>query len=379
MPHHRSMFICVTGSFFLSLVGYAGDAIKSSSAPVSATQLAQAGEGKDQSASEEVQERAVPRVGPGVTGPAGTLKPGGALSQPVNPGLTAPVHPSTPQRAPSPPTLMTPNPITAIQPLSGPLPLPNYPAPTPDLAAIARSIVYEQHSLSIIVVAQNGFILEKPPITISIGYFPSGAAGYGQYCQQRVTQTYAPSTGNTFRCALPEGDGQPRRVHLDITLSQPNPAGGVYNYNVPLDLTLHPRYDVTISPLSFQLITGCSTIGANQIDLNWFAPDQTTKQTVHFAAKDGERFVIREFSWARSAVSASANLHPVVVWYEETGFHPHFSGARLDSVPIGAGNLVPGKTYTSSPGLVRSLGGTHDCQATLRYTVTYTFRQYLTF
>lgn len=271
---------------------------------------------------------------------------------------------------------MTPNPITAmaIQPLDWKgLPLPNYPAPTEELAGFAQGMVLNQHSLSIIVVAQQGGFFLTAPITISIGYFPSGAAGYGQYCQQRVTQTYAPSTGNTFLCALPEGDGQPRRVHLDITFSQPNPAGGMYNYNVPVDLTLHPRYDVTISPLSFQLITGCSTIGANQIDLNWFAPDQTTKQTVHFAAKDGERFVIREFSWAQKDVSASANLHPVVVWYEETGFHPHFSGAVSGSVPIPAGNLVPGKTYTSSPALVHSLGGTQDCQATLGYTVTYAF------
>src|SRR6266851_1639624 len=229
------------------------------------------------------------------------------------------------------------NPAQAEQPL----PLPNYPAPTMDLAAVAQLMRYDYRSLSIIVTALPGLLLTRPPVTISIGYFPSGVVGYGRYCQQRVTQTYEIATGNTFLCALPEGDGQSRRVRLDITLSQPNPAGGVYNYNVPVDIPLDPLYDVTISPLAFQLIRGCSTIGANQINLNWWAPDKPENQpyqTVHFATKERERFSIREFSWARSEVSAAANFHPVLVWYEETGFHPGFS-----PLPISGGQFCPGQ------------------------------------
>jgi len=254
------------------------------------------------------------------------------------------------------------------------VPLPNYPAPTTDLAAVAQLMRYDYRSLSIIVTALPGLLLTKPPVTISIGYFPSGVVGYGRYCQQRVTQTYETATGNTFLCALPEGDGQPRRVHLDITLSQPNPGGGVYNYNVPVDIPLDPLYDVAISPLIFTLIRGCSTIGANQINLNWWAPDKPENgsyQTVHFATKERETFSIREFSWAQSEVSAAANLHSVLVWYEETGFHLGFG-----PLPISGGNLVPGKTYRSFQGWVNSLGSTSDCQATLDYTVTYTFRVY---
>ena len=378
MRHHRSITLWMASLLLIQLAGCAGDSAKSPSdtGASSAVVLAEEGTGQPP-ASEEVQERAVPRVGPGVIGPAGTLKSGGALSQPVNPGLTAPVHPSTPQRAPSPPTLMTPNPIIATQALFGqalPLP-PNYPAPTVSIAAVANAIRYDYRSLSTIVTAPSGLPLTHP-VTISIGYFPSGVAGYGQYCQQRVTQTYATSTGNTFLCALPEGDGQPRLVHLDITLSQPNPAGGVYNYNVPVDIPLDPLYDVTISPLSFQLIMGCSTIGANQINLNWYPPDkQGNQQTVHFATQERETFSIREFSWARSEVSASNNLHSVYVWYEETGVHC-LPGLCFGPAPGHGGNLVPGKTFRSSPGLVNSYGSTTDCQATLDYTVTYTFRQY---
>jgi len=354
MRHSRSSTLCVTGFVLITLAGCAGDSAKSPADTLTSSTVVQADRDKNE-ASGEVQERAVPRVGPGVTGPAGTLKPGNAPAQ----------------------TLKTPNPITATQlpaPMLGQaLPLPNYPAPTPELAAVAQLIRYDYRSLSIIVTALP-YLLTKQPVTISIGFFPSGVAGYGRYCQQRVTQIYANGPGNTFLCALPEGEGQPRRVHLDITLSQPNPAGGVYSYTVPVDLMLDPLYDVTISPLSFQLIMGCSTIGANQINLNWWAPDKPENQpyqTVHFATKERETFSIREFSWSQSEVSAAANLHPVLVWYEETGLHPGFS-----PLPVSGGNLVPGKTYRSFQGLVNSLGSTQDCQATLDYTVTYTFRQY---
>src|SRR5207249_4100391 len=71
--------------------------------------------------------------------------------------------------------------------------------------------------------------------------------------------TYAASTGNRFLRVDPEGNGQPRRVHLDITLSEPNPAGGVYNYNVPTDMNLDPLYDVAIGPLYFSLLNDCAT------------------------------------------------------------------------------------------------------------------------
>lgn len=267
-------------------------------------------------ASGEVQDRALSRVGPGVTGPA---------------GITATQLPAPGQA----------------------LHLPSYAAPTANIAAVANAMRYDYKSLSTIVTEPSGVRLTQP-VTISIGYFPSGVAGYGRYCQERVTQTYAPSTGNTFLCALPEGDGQPRRLHVDVTLSEPKPGGGLYNYNVPIDISLDPLYDVRISPLIFTLIMGCSNIGANQIDLSWFSPDNSaTPQKVHFATKERETFSIREFSWARSEVSAAANLHPVMVWYEETGFHliPGFA-----PLPVPGGTLVPGKTYRSPQGLVSSTG-----------------------
>ena len=174
----------------------------------------------------------------------------------------------------TPPGTVTPSPPT---PASGeqPLPLPSNPAPTLNLAAVANAMRYDYKSLSTVVTVPFGLPLSKP-VTISIGYFPSGVVGYGSRCQQRATQTYTSSVGNTFLCALPEGDGQPRHLHLDLTLSEPKPGGGVVSYNVPIDMDLDPLYDVAISPLDFTLIRGCTIVGADQIFLEWYAPDHST-------------------------------------------------------------------------------------------------------
>jgi hypothetical protein len=242
--------------------------------------------------------------------------------------------------------------------------------PTDNITKVANAIQVQAKSLNTFVSISPGLALSKP-VTISIAYLsPRPVAG-----NERKTQTYVPSAGNRFLYGDPEGDGKPRKVHLDITLSESRPGGGVYSFNVPADVMLDPLYDVTISPVVFKLVTGCSNIGANQIDLNWYAPNDSTYrkyQTVHFASEEGERFTIREFGWARSEVSATANLHNVVVWYAETGIHTGFSPLPHP----GNANLVPGKTRTSFPGLVNSIGSATDCEATLDYTVSYQLRAY---
>lgn len=259
------------------------------------------------------------------------------------------------------------------------VPLPSYPAPTADIAAVVNAMSYDYKSLSTAVTVSPGLSLTQP-VTISIGYFPSGVVGFGRYCQQRLTQAYSASTGNSFLCALPEGDGRPRPMHLDITLSEPSPDGGQYYYNVPVDMTLDPLYDVEISPLTFQLIVGCSNIGANQIDLKWYAPDASQKR-VHFASQEGETFSISEFAWAQSEVSAGANLYQPLVWYDETGYHGIIQpGFGPGGPALGTPDLVPGKTFRSGEGLISSFGSgyasTRDCRATIDYTVTYAFRTY---
>jgi hypothetical protein len=243
---------------------------------------------------------------------------------------------------------------------------PRYTGPTQDITAVANAIRYDHKSLSTVVTVPPGLALTQP-VTISIGYFPSGVMGYGQDCHQRLTQTYVALIGNQFLCGLPEGDGQPRRMHLDITLSEPKPGGGQYNYNVPLDMMLAPLYDVSISPLTFQLFVGCAL--TNEIHVRWYPPDSASYRSFDFNTSGGlsAKRQIGQFAWSRSETSAADNLHKVVVWYEQGGPSTNVPGPSSE-------NLIPGKTYGSNPGLMRAVND--DCQATLDYTVRYTFRHF---
>jgi hypothetical protein len=242
-------------------------------------------------------------------------------------------------------------------------------APTPDLSLVASNLEVQEKSLNTLVTVAPGLTLTKP-VTISIAYVSPFPAG-----NERRTETYSSTNGNSFLYSDLEGDGKVRKIHMDITLSEPR-AGGVVSFDVPLDFSLDPLYDVEISPLLFTLVRGCANIGANQISVHWYPPDAREVgkyQTVHFATKEQEKFNLREFSWSRSEVSAAAGLHKVVVWYAETGIHGGFGPIAAQSEE----NLVPGKTYRSPVGLINSMGSTQDCEATLDYTVTYQLRAFL--
>ncbi len=355
MRHRQLISALLAGS--LLLPGCAGDATKSSSEPASPTQRVQAEEGKDQPPSGEIQERAVlPRMMPG----AGPL-----ITQPQPPPPTSGPSGGRPGQS-----------GVAVPPGGLPAtPGPSNVGPTPNITKVANAFMQYHKSLTTLITVSPGLVLTQP-VTISIGYYsPWGTTAN----TNRFTQTYAP-TGNHFLINDNEGDGKPRSVHLDITLTEPKPGGGIYSYNIPADVSLDPLYDVSISPLVFTLYLGCVGIGANHIALDWYPPDASVNggnyQTVKFNAVNGETFTINEFSWARQEVSASTNFQQPFVWYVETSIHCD-PGCGFGPIPGGSGvPLVPSKTYSSSPGLVNSSGATQDCKATLNYTVTYTLRWY---
>lgn len=63
MQPHQSISICMTVCFLTGLAGCAGDSAKSTSDTVASSAVGQSEEGKDLPASDEVQERAVSRMG----------------------------------------------------------------------------------------------------------------------------------------------------------------------------------------------------------------------------------------------------------------------------------------------------------------------------
>jgi hypothetical protein len=300
----------------------------------------------------EVQERAVIR------------------DQRMQPGQFAPS-----QSTPPPPTRPMPGTslLIAPVPLSSGLavPLPTSPAPTPNIAAIAKAMRYDMRSLSILVFAPSGLPLTHP-VTISIGFFPTGTA-LGPRCQQRVTQVYAISTGNTFLCSLPDiVDRQGVIMHLDITLSESKSGGGVYSYNLPLTVDPVPIYDVTISPLQFTLLETCNLIGDTEILFSWYAPDGRPNQK-QFHTRGGQRVSIGEFQWSHTEVVYNLLYRQPSLMFSTinaTDLTPPLIVSAKSAV-----NLWPGKTHTVELGLVKA-ANEDTCQADIRYSMTYTLREY---
>ena len=359
MRHHRTVLVCVTSSFLLGLVACANGSRTSSPAPPPTSQTAQAPKitaqpptgGKQEPGSGQPSPGTVPpstegELGPAVQGepPVGEIQERGVPLKPL-PGTTAP-----------PPAGMAPPPCGAG-------------LPTENIAKVACAFQVKAKSLTILVVANPG-PTPTQPVTISILL--------GGYAPKRITQTYVASTGNHFLNNDPEGDGKPRSARVDITLTEPNPAGGVYTYTIPGSVMLDPLYDVNISPLDFTLFTPCDQLPGipvehdAEIRLNWTSPDHKHNE-VKFNTRSGKNTTVSAFAWARPEVSASANLNgnlDIYFWeYDFRGPHSFPPGYAPPSLV----NLVPGVTRQVVTKLTEAFG---DCTASVQYNITYTLRFY---
>jgi hypothetical protein len=242
-------------------------------------------------------------------------------------------------------------------------------APTPDLTAVANALQVQAKSLTTLLTVSPGLALTKP-VTISTAYLSVWPSN-----NNRITQTYT-TAGNQILYVDPEGDGKPRKLHLDITLSEPKPGGGLYNFNVPIDLMLEPLYDVSIGTADFRLVDGCNLIGDSEINFYWFTPDGQ-KQNRLFFAPARQNIGLSDFSWSQNEVGASANLRmPSHLFRTVNTIDLHeILGGFAPGLSPSVTNLVPGKTRTFNPGLENAVNE-HDCKATVIYKISYQLRAY---
>jgi hypothetical protein len=258
---------------------------------------------------------------------------------------------------------------------TGTMKLPDrYTAPTANLTAVANALQLRHKSLT-----TEAFIPEVQVtqlVEISIGFY--SATGH-----DRITQTLSVKQfGNRFLYNDPEGDGRPRQIRVDISLRELQPGGQHFSFSRLVDLD--PLYDVAISPLTFTLLENCDLIGDSEIHFFWWPPeecppsipcgyDQT--KLVYFATQTHKNNTINQFAWARSEVSASANLQtPDMFFYEDDPgihFEPPVSNFTRR-------NLVPGKTKPFGSILYEGNGPSRigGCMGSIYYTITYTLRWY---
>jgi hypothetical protein len=237
---------------------------------------------------------------------------------------------------------------------------------TANIIKVACAFQVKAKSLTTLVVVAPGQVLTRP-VTISIVL--------GGYCPKVITQSYVASTGNHFLYNDCEGDGKPRRGRVDITLTEPNPAGGVYSFSlVPGNVVLDPLYDVTISPLKFTLLDRCGGRlegSVNEIRFYWDSPDDQYHVLPFYLRKGEGATISTGFEWAGAEVSASANLHvPKIGFFELDALE---KTDPLYKLPPSNVNLVPGKTQTLSPTITDDK---KECRASVQYMMRYTLRFY---
>ena len=263
--------------------------------------------------------------------------------------------------------------------IAAPTAAPQYTGPTEQITAVANAISVEHKSLDILVTAAPLLTRRETPdvapagslypVTISIAFISTVGA-------ERQTQAYNALAGNRFVHADLEAEGQPRSVHLDITLSQPNPKGGEYSYNIPIDVELDPLYDVAVYPLEFTLLNSSAIIGSTTIVLDIVYPDGTGTST-HFDTNPDQVYSVAEFKWSRDAASASDGLLTPAVAYWVNADYPGAAGFTPGWVPQGQVPLIPGKTHVVQGGLQAIvdesiLGSTGNVStASYQYAITY--------
>lgn len=184
-----------------------------------------------------------------------------------------------------------------VGPTTGTLAPPDrYTAPTANLTMVANALQLRHKSLTTLVTASPNLPLTQP-VEISIGYYsPAGT--------QRITQSYVRSTGNRFLYNHREGDGKPRPIRMDITLSEPKPSGSVTTFALQWQADLDPLYDVSIGPFAFDLISKCDAVGKSEILFTWYSPDREYHKR-KFSMRPGSRTTIGQFAWSRSEISWS--------------------------------------------------------------------------
>ena len=238
--------------------------------------------------------------------------------------------------------------------------------PTQNLSKVAHAFTLSRKSLTTLTTVVSGLSLTRP-VEMSIGYY--SPAGNG-----RITQSYVAGTGNHFLYNDFPGDGKPRQLRMDISLSEPKPGGGAWTYAFSWYVNLDPLYGVTLSPLKFTLAEDCDLVGKSEIHLQWISPDDQLHRSSFSMSKE-ETVAIPNVAWSRSEASAAENLLLPFFFFREIDsawFPPHvnFYPPIWDPNPR---PLLPGQTHTVSTILDEE---NLQCYAYIEYTLRYTLRFY---
>ncbi|MEO8325320.1 MAG: hypothetical protein ABI618_05685 [Nitrospirota bacterium] len=252
--------------------------------------------------------------------------------------------------------------------------------PTENLTKVINALSHRHKSLTTVITTAPGLQLTQP-VEISILF----SSPWGTNI--RLTQPYQQKFGNRFVYQDPEGEGTLRHLRMDIWLTEPKPEGGHYSYSMTWQADLDPMYDITISPLAFELRSNCDYIGNSEIRFGWAYPDAVSpsaRNKFHFTTTKGKTVWIQQFGWTRTELTTvaimSMNLHmPAILWTE----HDPNPGVPFEGLFHFSVVKLPGKTQLFDfalfpdqpyPGPDQIRGNT--CIARIQYRITYNLRTY---
>ncbi len=224
------------------------------------------------------------------------------------------------------------------------------------LTTLANALTVQAKSVSTLVTAPAG-IPVTGPVSISILY-PDN---------YRSTQAYEPASGNRFLYNLPEGDGTRLDEKLTVSLAEHGPNGTVLAA-VYLPVTIEPRYDVNVSPITFTLISDCDIIGSSEPTILWADDRGSFEEDLDLSA--GDTTVVSRFARTMVSVGVADNLEkPYMSWYDQD------PGDFIGHPSTGIGPLLPGSGSTVDYTSQAQQGG--PCLAEIRYSVTIKLLTYL--
>jgi hypothetical protein len=255
---------------------------------------------------------------------------------------------------------------------------PAYTGPTADLATVANNLSYRAKSVSTVISVPAGLALTTPasPVHISVKF--SGV--------RLPTQNYNPTTGNRIVYDFPAADQLGHVQYIEIDLDQVKPGVGDLGFPIYWNPMITPLYDVTISPLTFQLTTDCEYFGDSHIEFFWTSPDTGSGEYL-FTTSTGKTVGIPEFSGTWTQVSASSKLFQPTLSFTDPGSslynntieaYGDFIGAEFTpgSVAVPPVNLVPGRSNVVGHVVASTNSAEQDCTAWVRYSENYTLDTY---
>jgi len=268
-----------------------------------------------------------------------------------------------PPAAPSAPQVVQPG---TVGPLTGDKKLPDrYQAPTPNLTAVANALALRHNSLVTALILPPNVRLTAP-VDITVEYLSPASP------REVITHTYAPETGMRLVHHDGVGDGQPRRVFINITLAERPISGAGAHFVMNWQIDLDPLFNVEIGSLRFKLLEDCDWVGKSEVAVNWDFPTKTNGKT-SFSARAGQLITIPNFAWSGTGIGARDMLVKPVLRFGE---HDPTCLTPLCFVgDTGAGQtvsplipLIPGQTGVVTETLKAMMEG---CRAEFSYPILY--------